>query len=226
MDEIKVLNHGFVRFEGHMGGDLSVVNSARVSFGKRKESVGYEDEQLINYLMKNRHGTPFEHNTFTFHCKCPIFVMREWIRHRISSFNEFSMRYTEAPAEWYIPAAEDVRTQVGKPGHYVYEQTSEYMSKVVQIEIAEICKNAFESYQGMLNAGIAKELARAVLPVAMYTEFYWTVNARSLMNFLSLRWAPTALLEIRKYAEVIAKDFEREMPATYDAWIGNEKVAP
>jgi thymidylate synthase (FAD) len=118
---VSILDHGFVRVDGSMADDLSVVNSARVSFGKRHDQMEDGDEGLLNYLMKHRHGTPFEHNAFRFHVKAPIFIFREWQRHRIGSFNEMSARYMELPGEWYVPEFQNVRSRVGKPGHYTYE---------------------------------------------------------------------------------------------------------
>src|SRR5438128_11991510 len=128
-DAVPVLDHGFVRLDAAMADDLSVANAARVSFARRKEVLDASDEGLIRFLMRDRHGTPFEHNAFRFHIRTPIFVAREWFRHRIGSFNEFSMRYARASDEFYVPEPEDVRTQVGKPGAYSFEP--------VEAEIAE-----------------------------------------------------------------------------------------
>ena len=116
-----MLDHGFVRLDDAMASDLSVVNAARVSFARRKEEMDDSDAGLIRFLMRERHGTPFEHNAFRFHVRTPLFVAREWFRHRIGSYNEFSMRYAKATDEFYVPALEDVRTQVGKPGSYSFE---------------------------------------------------------------------------------------------------------
>ena len=113
---IRVLDHGFVRLDGVMASDLSVANAARVSFARKKDELDEADEGLIRFLMRDRHGTPFEHNAFRFHIRCPIFVAREWFRHRVGSFNEFSMRYAKATDDFYVPEPEDVRTQTGKPG--------------------------------------------------------------------------------------------------------------
>jgi thymidylate synthase (FAD) len=113
---ISVLDHGFVRLDDAMADDLSVVNGARVSFARRRTEMTEAEEGLIRFLMRERHGTPFEHNAFRFHVRCPLFVAREWFRHRVGSFNEFSMRYAKATDEFYVPEAEDVRTQIGKPG--------------------------------------------------------------------------------------------------------------
>src|SRR5581483_8682265 len=118
---IPVLDHGFVRLDGAMADDLSVVNAARVSFAQQSEELGERDQGLIRFLMRERHGTPFEHNAFRYHVKLPIFVMREWARHRIGSFNEWSARYSQLEPEFYIPEPQDVRTQVGKPGSYSFD---------------------------------------------------------------------------------------------------------
>lgn len=209
-----------------MADDLSVVNSARVSFAKSSQQLDEAGKGLINFLMRERHGTPFEHNSFRFHVKCPLFVAREWFRHRIGSFNEFSARYSEVPFEFFIPAVEDVRTQVGKPGSYSFEQVEEQKARQARQIINNINHEAYGAYKELLSLGIAKELARSVLPVGMYTQFYWTVNARALMNFLSLRNHSTAQLDIRQYAEKVEECFKEKMPFTYECWIKNGRVAP
>jgi thymidylate synthase (FAD) len=222
-----VLDYGFVRLVDSMANDLSVVNSARVSFGKSTTEMSPADVGLINFLMENRHGTPFEHNSFTFHVKCPIFVAREWFRHRMGSFNEYSGRYSEMNNEFYVPDWDDMRTQVGKPGSYTFEPIDDE-AKCAHIDsvITHAYESAWKTYRDLLEAGLAKELARAVIPVGAYTEFYWTVNARSLMNFLSLRLDGNAQLEIRKFAEAVETFLENKMPVTYQAWKINERIAP
>src|SRR4029450_5418926 len=126
---ISVLDHGFVRLDDAMASDLSVVNAARVSFARRKEEMDESDEGLIPFLMRDRHGTPFEHNAFRFHIRSPIFVAREWMRHRVGSFNEFSLRYAKATDDFYVPELEDVRTQVGKPGAYTFEPVDDELAE-------------------------------------------------------------------------------------------------
>jgi thymidylate synthase (FAD) len=223
---IPVLDHGFVRLDGVMASDLSVVNAARVSFARRKQELEPEDEGLIGFLLRNRHGTPFEHNAFRFHVRCPIFVMREWIRHRWSSFNEFSMRYTEASDDFYVPAAEDMRQQVGKPGAYHFEAVEPELAESARSEIKTTNEAAYAAYRRLIEAGIARELARTVLPVAAYTEFFWTVNARALMNFLSLRNAEAAQREIRRYAEAVESIFAEHMPLTHAAFVSAGRTPP
>ena len=223
---IQVLDHGFVRLDDAMAGDLSVVNSARVSFGRRKTEMDESDEGLIRFLMRDRHGTPFEHNSFRFHVRCPIFVAREWFRHRVGSFNEFSMRYAKATEDFYVPEADDVRSQVGKPGAYSFEPVSPELAEQTREEMQAVYDQAFATYERLVEAGVAREVARAVLPVGAYTEFYWTVNARALMNFVALRAHETAQREIRRYADAVETFFAAQMPVTHAAFVANDRVAP
>jgi len=221
-----VLDHGFVRLDGVMADDLSVVNSARVSFGRRVTELADADVGLIKFLMRERHGTPFEHNAFRFHVKCPIFVTREWMRHRVGSFNEWSGRYSQLEPEFYVPAAEDVRTQVGKPGAYTFDPVDPELAEQTRDQLRAVYDTAFETYERLVELGVARELARCVLPVGAYTEFFWTINARSLMNFVSLRAAETAQREIRRYAEAVEQFFAEHMPVTHAAFVANDRVAP
>ena len=223
---VRVLDHGFVRLDDAMASDLSVVNGARVSFARHKAEMDEADEGLIRFLMRDRLGTPFEHNSFRFHIRAPIFVAREWFRHRVGSFNEFSMRYAKATDEFYVPEPEDVRTQVGKPGAYSFDPVPPEVAETTREELTAVYDTAFETYEKLVELGVARELARCVLPVGAYTEFYWTVNARALMNFLSLRAAETAQREIRRYAEACEVFFQEKMPVTYDAFVANGRVAP
>lgn len=195
--------------------DIDVVNSARVSFDKQVESMSEADEKLINYLMKNQHGTPFEHNMFRWYVEAPIFVVREWQRHRIGwSYNEMSGRYTEFEDKFYVP--ETLRTRVGRPGDYEYKELA--LDESVFDAVYGEC---WVGYKYLLNKGVAPEQARMVLPVSIYTKMYATCNARSLMNFLSLRTHPTAQQEIQDCAKMMEKQFEISMPVTYRAWVDN-----
>ena len=223
---VPVLDHGFVRLDDAMADDLSVVNGARVSFARRKEEMDESDEGLIRFLMRDRHGTPFEHNSFRFHIRCPIFIAREWMRHRVGSFNEFSLRYAKATDDFYVPEAEDVRSQVGKPGAYSFEPVADEVAETTRERLRAVYDAAYETYQELVELGVARELARCALPVGAYTEFYWTVNARSLMNFVSLRNAETAQREIRRYAEACERFLEQHMPVTYAAFVASGRVAP
>ena len=209
-----------------MADDLSVVNGARVSFAKHKTEMDDSDAGLIRFLLRERHGTPFEHNAFRFHIRAPIFVAREWFRHRVGSFNEFSMRYARATDDFYVPALEDVRTQVGKPGAYSFEPVPEDVAETTREELQQVYETAYVAYEKLVELGVARELARAALPVGAYTEFYWTVNARALMNFLSLRNAETAQREIRRYAEACERFLAERMPVTYEAFVAAGRMAP
>ena len=226
-NSISVLDDGFVRLVSSNATDLSVVNSARVSFGKQSDEMDEAGEKLIGFLMRERHGTPFEHNQFTFHVRAPIFVVREWFRHRIGwSYNEMSGRYTELPAEAYVPALSSIRTQVGKPGAYTFEQMSEEEAEDVCRRIRMAYTMAFMTYQRLLDDGVAKEVARVVLPVGIYTEFWATTNARALMNFINLRAASNAQWEIQQYANALNDLFIQTMPITAGHFLLNNCVAP
>jgi len=163
---------------------------------------------------------------FRFHVRCPIFVAREWFRHRFSSFNEFSMRYAKATDDFYVPEPEDVRSQVGKPGAYTFETVDPELAEQTREELQRVYSDAYATYERLVEQGIAREIARCVLPVGAYTEFYWTVNARSLMNFVSLRASETAQREIRRYAEAVERFLEQYMPVTHAAFVANDRVAP
>jgi len=183
------------------------------------------------YVRRNGYAvwsgnTPFEHNAFRFHVRTPIFVAREWFRHRIGSFNEFSMRYAKATDDFYVPEPDDVRSQVGKPGAYSFEPVDEELAERTRDELREVYEHAYETYTRLVEAGVARELARAVMPVGAYTEFFWTVNARALMNFVSLRAAETAQREIRRYADAVEQFFAEKMPVTHAAFVAANRVAP
>ncbi len=212
--EIRVLDHGFLRLVDFMGGDQAVVQAARVSVGGG--SKGPErDKALIDYLLRHRHETPFEHSVFKFHVRCPIFVARQWFRHRIASYNEISGRYTQLKYEFYLP--DKLRTQVSRD--YRYQELPADVAEPLLERIEAHYSSSYQLYQDLMEAGVARELARIVLPLAVYTEFYWTVNARSLMNFLSLRAEAHAQKEIRAYAEVLMGIFREKMPWTYEAFM-------
>jgi thymidylate synthase (FAD) len=225
VNEVEVLDNGFVRLDAACADDLSVVNAARVSFGIHNDELNERDKGLIGFLMREKHGTPFEHNFFRFHIKAPIFVVREWFRHRIGwSYNEYSGRYSQMATEAYLPDAEQMRTQVGKPGSYTFEPMEEYQFSQDRIKMSYYA--SFHAYEKLLSEGVAKEVARMVLPVATYSEFYATTNARALMNFINLRGDETAQWEIRQYADALEEFFQAAMPITYDHFINNGRVAP
>ena len=145
---IPVLDHGFVRLDDAMADDLSVVNGARVSFARRKDEMDEADEGLIRFLMRDRHGTPFEHNAFRFHVRCPIFVAREWFRHRVGSFNEFTMRYAKATDDFYVPAPEDVRTPGRQAGRYSFEPVEPRARRATREELQAVYEAAYAPTSG------------------------------------------------------------------------------
>lgn len=219
---MKVLDKGELSLINFSGGDLSVVAAARVSNGVLYEgaSKGRErDQKLINYLMRHRHFTPFEHSIFTFYVKCPLFVRSEWHRHRIASYNEISGRYVDYSEEFYIPDRIRIPADDNKQGSVFIPDGPTADDFNFRGLVQEASADAFRRYEELKNIGVAKELARIVLPLNLYTQFYMTVNARSLMNFLSLRTAEDAQWEIRQYALAMRDIFEERMPMTHTAYI-------
>jgi thymidylate synthase (FAD) len=221
-----------VKLVDAMGSDEAVLRAARVSTAAGSGDPA-KDEGLLNYLMRDRHGSPFEHNSFTFYIEAPIFVFREFMRHRIASYNEESGRYKELLPTFYVPDLVRNLVQVGKPGAYTFERGTEYQHKVVVDQIMATATYAYSSYLKMIDAGIAREIARAVLPVGLYSSMFVTMNARSLMNFLSLRtlredshFPSFPQREIEMVAEAMEELWEKEMPMTYAAFNKNGRVAP
>jgi thymidylate synthase (FAD) len=222
---VPVLDHGFVVLDAACASDLAVVNGARVSFNQESDELTERDEGLIRFLMRERHGSPFEHGYFRFVVKAPLFVVREHHRHRAGhSYNEWSGRYSKMEPEFYVP--EFVRTQVGKPGAYTFEPVDDETAALVRDEIEENARRAFGAYERMLEQGIAKEVARAVLPLSTYTKYYWSCNPRSLMHFCSLRNHEAAQYEIRQYAAAAETFLERLMPITHAAFVANGRTSP
>ncbi|HYJ75812.1 MAG TPA: FAD-dependent thymidylate synthase [Kineosporiaceae bacterium] len=218
--------------------DADVLFAARVSTqGEQSLDQLDADPQrskgLINYLMRDRHGSPFEHNSMTFYVHAPIFVFREFMRHRIASYNEESGRYRELRPVFYVPGPERRLRQVGKPGAYEFLEGTPEQTELVRAETERVCREAFASYQRMLEAGVAREVARIVLPLTIYSSMYVTMNARSLMNFLSLRTAREGSRfpsfpqrEIEMCAERMEELWAGLMPLTHAAFEANGRVAP
>ena len=222
---VPVLDHGFVVLDAACASDLAVVNGARVSFNQESDELTERDAGLIRFLMRERHGSPFEHGYFRFVVKAPLFVVREHHRHRAGhSYNEWSGRYSKMEPEFYVP--EFVRTQVGKPGAYTFEPVDDETAALVRDEIEENARRAFEAYERMLEQDVAKEVARAVLPLSTYTKYYWSCNPRSLMHFCSLRNHEAAQYEIRQYAAAAETFLERLMPITHAAFVANGRTSP
>lgn len=222
-----ILDNGEIELLNWMASDLDVVNAARVSFVSYQNEMDDRAIGLIKYLMKNKHATPFEHSIFKFRIKAPIFVTREWMRHRWSSFNEMSMRYhVPDTIDFYTPESKNVRKQIGKPGAYTFEPiVNDDIVKETILEIEHCNQHAYQSYKRLLDLGVAKEIARCVLPVSQYTEFIWTVNARALINFISLRNDSNAQYEINEYAKVVENIFAHIMPYTHQAFIEAGRIA-
>jgi thymidylate synthase (FAD) len=224
-DVVPVLDRGFVALDACLATDLAVVNGARVSFNLASQELGEREEGLIKFLMRDHHGSPFEHGYFRFVVKAPIFVVREHHRHRAGhAYNEWSGRYSKMQAEFYVP--DFVRSQVGKPGAYTFEPVSPELREATRAEIEGAAEAAFASYERMLAQGVAKEVARSVLPLAMYTKYYWSCNPRSLMHFCSLRNSEFAQYEIREYAKAAEGFLAERMPVTHAAFLANGRVAP
>jgi thymidylate synthase (FAD) len=222
---IPVLDHGFVALDGALASDLAVVNAARVSFNQESQEMGERDEGLIRFLMRDRHGSPFEHGYFRFLVKAPLFVVREHHRHRAGhSYNVWSGRYSKLDAEFYVP--EFVRTQVGKPGAYSFEPVDLETRELTREEIRRNAERAFQTYERLLEQGVAKEVARTVLPLSTYTKYYWSCNPRSLMHFCALRNHEAAQFEIRQYAAAAEQFLERLMPVTHAAFVASGRTAP
>lgn len=216
--EIKVLDHGFIRLVDYMGGDSRIVQSARVSYGKGTKSVR-EDETLIDYLMSHQHTSPFEQVVFTFHCKMPIFVARQWIRHRAARVNEISGRYSVMEDEFYIPDenAIQLQSQDNRQGRAPYEVPAQLRQKVLAILIKGQ-QAAYDDYQNMLADDIARELARINLPLSLYTQWYWQIDLHNLFHFLQLRMDEHAQWETRQYAKVIADIARVIVPMAFKAF--------
>ena len=225
--EIEVIPGGYVRFISIMGNDLTIVNDARQSYDVEHRELTQSDSGLINFLVKHKHGTPIEGVEFKFQIKAPLPVAREWMRHRWASYNEVSGRYVKQTMGFYHPSREAIRTQVGKPGHYTYE---EIKNDLVQEKVAELFDNSYnisyDYYEELIKLGVAKELARNVLAQGMFTKFMYKTNARGLMNFMALRNDDRAMYEIRLYADAIEQIFEKHLPLTYKAFVDNGRVAP
>ena len=216
MSHIYPIDDGFIRLVDAMGCDMSVVRAARVSYGN--DSKGEDaDLKLIHYLMKHNHGTPFEHIVFTFHVKCPMFVARQWFRHRIGSFNEISGRYTELDTGFFVPTTfrknNNENHQSSVEGDFTSQETESMLNEYnYALEIME------STYKSLLDKGVAREQARAILPLGTYTEFYWTVNLRSLLNFIRLRTAEDAQAEMQQYANLIHSIAEEKAPWCFEAF--------
>jgi thymidylate synthase (FAD) len=229
-EPLPVLDHGFVRVVDYMGDDAAVVQAARVSYGRGTKRVS-EDKGLINYLMRHRHTTPFEMCEIKYHVKLPIFVARQWIRHRTANVNEYSARYSILDNEFYVPAPEHLAAQAATNRQGRGEVLEAEAAAQVLHLLREEAGRAYRGYADLLNEdekgaridparpGLARELARMNLSLNFYTQWYWKIDLHNLMHFLSLRADAHAQYEIRAYAEVMLKTLERWVPLTYAAFL-------
>lgn len=219
--EYPVLDKGFVRLVDYFGGDQRIVQSARVSYGEGTKSVS-QDGALIDYLLRHQHTSPFEQVVMTFHVKMPIFVARQWVRHRTGRMNEVSGRYSIMKEEFYVPAEDKVAPQSkdNKQGRCSEAFDKETADKIInQLEAGQ--KEAYENYSELLDSGLAREIARINLPLSLYTEFYWEMDLHNLFHFLKLRLDSHAQYEIRVYAEVILEMCRKVAPMATESFINH-----
>ena len=221
--EFSVLDRGFVRLIDHMGSDLSVVNAARVSFGKRKEVFDEADSKLIGYLAEHDHTSPFRHTALTFHVKAPIFVFRQWMKHRIASeFNEISGRYVEFPEdEFFIPGSFRRQAKVNKQGSEGSVDGPEG-AQAHELYLAA-CRNSVQQYKALIALGVCREQARCVLPLGLYSEVYWTVSLQAAAHFIRLRTDSHAQWEIQQYAHAVKGLVEALFPNAIAALLAAER---
>ncbi len=217
-EHFRVLDLGFVRVVDYMGDDAAIVQAARVSYGDGTKSV-QEDTALIDYLVRNRHTSPLEQCEIKLHVKLPIFVARQWIRHRTASVNEISARYSILPDEFYLPTPEDIARQSGSNKQGRGDSFNHNSTAAVLKILREGAERSYDDYGGLLDIGLARELARINLTLSTYTQWYWKIDLHNLFHFLHLRLNPHAQLEIRRYAEVIARIVKKWVPAAYGAFV-------
>ncbi|MBY0450275.1 MAG: FAD-dependent thymidylate synthase [Cyanobacteria bacterium] len=222
---IPVLDHGFVELIGSLGNDLTVVNSARVSFGKRKTELSDGDIKLIKYLAEHKHWSPFRHVQLQFHCKVPEFVARQWYKHVVGiayteaasvdhAWNEVSLRYVDASEfDFYVP--DGFRAQSTDNKQASLDACVDDPKNELQKAYIQQCEGALKLYQEMIAAGVAREQARGLLPLSIYTEFYWTASLQALVNFIHLRKHPGAQYEIRLYADALEQLTQQVVPYSY-----------
>ena len=213
-----VLDHGFVRLVDYLGGDARIVQSARVSYGEGTKTVR-EDRALIDYLLRNRHTSPFEQVILTFHVKMPIFVARQWIRHRTARLNEISGRYSVMRDEFYAPRSFEVRfqSQRNRQGGSEDEVPDELRERVIEA-LHRDQATSYRHYEDLLDDGIARELARINLPLSLYTEMYWQIDLNNLFHFLRLRLDWHAQYEIRAYGDAMSQIVRAVCPLAFEAF--------
>ncbi len=231
---ITVLDHGFIELIDALGSDLTVVNAARVSFGKRKTEMSEGDKKLIRYLAEHQHWSPFRHVQIQFHCKVPEFVARQWYKHVVGiaysegqsidhAWNEISLRYVNASEfEFYTPQGFRKQSEDNKQAST--DELLEDPGDLLKARYEAHCRSAFELYDDLVNAGVAKEQARGVLPLSLYTEFYWTASLQAIVNFIKLRKHPGAQYEIREYANAVESLTQKVVPIAYQSLMGSGQL--
>ncbi|MBR7064740.1 MAG: FAD-dependent thymidylate synthase [Treponema sp.] len=217
-----VLDKGFVRLVDYMGGDARIVQSARVSYGEGTKTVS-QDSALIDYLLRHQHTSPFEQVVMTFHVKMPIFVARQWVRHRMGRMNEVSGRYSIMKEEFYVPEKKDIALQ-SKDNKQGRDSSSlaESEAQEIQNQLENAQKTSYENYSALIEKGIARELARINLPLSLYTEFYWEMDLHNLFHFLKLRLDSHAQYEIRAYANVLLDICKCVAPLATESFINHQ----
>lgn len=223
---IPVLDHGRVELIDSMGSDLRIVNAAQASFDKESDTYDYREGRILNSLIREQHGVPFEHVVFTFKLRLPIFLARQYVKHRHGSWSEHSGRYSELYPLFYVPEAEDVRRQIGKPMDYKFGPVEPGVASDFRYELELSNKGAWTFYQEQIERGVAKELARLSLPVNLYTTVVWTLNLRSLFNVIRLRVDSHAQWEAQEYAKALEKYAKAVVPDTMSAWAMNGRPKP
>lgn len=213
---LHVLDHGYVRLVDHMGDDMAVVRSARVSYDAEPRGED-KDRKLLNYLWRNRHTSPFEAVSFTFEVQAPIFVLRQWHRHRTWSYNEVSARYTALPDLYYVPAPQQITTQ-SSSNKQMRTEERHADAEGVAVAMNNACAEAFRTYRMLLNSGVPRELARSVLPVSTYSRMFATVDLHNLLHFIGLRSHEHAQFEIRVYSDAMLELIEQVVPWTVAAF--------
>lgn len=217
-EEHKVLDHGFIRVVDYMGSDSAIVQAARVSYGKGTKQIS-QDEALIKYLMRHHHTTPFEMCEIKFHVKLPIFVARQWIRHRTANVNEYSARYSILDNEFYIPKPEQVAKQSDNNKQSSGEAFDSGISKEIMDSLTNDSNLVYSHYEKFIEQGLAREIARTNLTLNYYTQFYWKIDLHNLLHFLKLRADKHAQYEIRVYAEVMLDIIKKWVPLAYNAFV-------
>lgn len=217
-EEHKVLDHGFIRVVDYMGSDSAIVQAARVSYGKGTKQIS-QDEALIKYLMRHHHTTPFEMCEIKFHVKLPIFVARQWIRHRTANVNEYSARYSILDNEFYIPKPEQIAKQSDNNKQGSGEAFDPDTSKEIIDSLTNDSNLVYSHYEKFIEQGLAREIARTNLTLNYYTQFYWKIDLHNLLHFLKLRADKHAQYEIRVYAEVMLDIIKKWVPFAYNAFV-------